>query len=111
MPYRLHGLNALQVIVPDTGLPPSVKAIARHPDDQIIAEFLRPAKKVDVTLVEEVVGAVGDDFYHGHYIILSSIKSMEGDYQYTIFTHLKQKGSNKTSLVDKLLKSDYLYPQ
>lgn len=101
----LHGLDSFQDIVPDIEFsPPPVEAIARHPDDQIIAEFLRPSKEIDVTLVEEVVGAVGDDFYHGHYIILSSIKSMEGDYQYTIFTHLKQKASNKTSLVDKLLK-------
>ena len=65
IPGRLHGLDALQDIVPDIELPPSaVKAIARHPDDQIIAEFLRPSKEVNVTLVKEVVGAVG--YYSNH---------------------------------------------
>ena len=60
------GLNNLDVLeyifVPTEFSSPPVEAVARHPDNQIIAEFLRPAKEVDVTLVKEVVGAVGDDF-------------------------------------------------
>lgn len=62
------GLNNLDVLeyifVPTEFSSPPVEPVARHPDNQIIAEFLRPAKEVDVTLVKEVVGAVGDDFGH-----------------------------------------------
>ncbi len=65
MPYRLHGLNTFEDIVSDIEFTTApVEAIARHPDDEIIAEFLRPAKEVDVTLVKEVVGAVA--YYFGH---------------------------------------------
>ena len=62
------GLNSLDMLeynfVPIEFPSPPVEAIARHPDDQIIPELLRPAKEFDVTLVEEVVGAVG--YYFGH---------------------------------------------
>lgn len=60
------GLDTFQDIVPDIEFSTSpVKAVARHTDNQIIAEFLRAAKEVDVTLVEEVVGAVSYYFSHG----------------------------------------------
>lgn len=62
------GLNSIDVLeyifAPIEFSSPPVEAVARHPDNQIIAEFLRPAKEVDVTLVKEVVGAVG--YYFGH---------------------------------------------
>lgn len=41
-----------------------VETVPGHRNYQIVAELLSPAKEVDVTLVEEVVGAVADDFGH-----------------------------------------------
>lgn len=63
-------LDTLQDIVPDVEFSTSpIKAVARHTDDEVIAELFCPAKEVDVTLMEEVVGTVGDDF--GHWVRLA----------------------------------------
>jgi len=65
IPGRLDGLHPLKHIVPDIELPPPpVEAVARHPDDQIIAELLRATKEVDVALVEKVVSTVCYYFDH-----------------------------------------------
>ena len=62
------GLNNLDVLeyifVPTEFSSPPVEAVARHTDNEVIAELFCPAKEVDVTLMEEVVGAVCDDFGH-----------------------------------------------
>ncbi len=59
------GLDTLQDIIAHIEFPsPPVETVARHTDDEIVAELFCPAKEVDVTLMEEVVGAVGDDFGH-----------------------------------------------
>ena len=56
-------LDTFQNIIADVELTASpVKAIARHANYEVIAEFFCPAEEVDVTSMEEVVGAVGDDF-------------------------------------------------
>ena len=60
-----HGLDTLQDIIADVEFAATpVEAVARHTDNEVIAELSCPAKEVDVTLMEEVVGAVGDDFGH-----------------------------------------------
>lgn len=59
------GLDPLQDIITDVEFAaPPVETVAGHTDNEIVAELFCPAKEVDVTLVEEVVGAIGDNFDH-----------------------------------------------
>lgn len=59
------GLDMLQDIIAHIEFTASpVETVARHANYEVIAELFCPAEEVDVTLMEEVVGAVGDDFGH-----------------------------------------------
>ena len=61
----LDGFDTLEDVVAHIELAATtVEAIAGDSDDEVIAKFLGTAKEVDVALMQEVVGAVGNDTCH-----------------------------------------------
>lgn len=82
---RLHGLNALQDIVPGVEFPTSlVERVTRNPDDQVITQLFRPPQQVDMPLMQQVVCSVCDDFYHISILYLLCIPSLPCNYNSTI---------------------------
>lgn len=75
----LDSFDPLQDVVTDIEFATSlVKAIGSHTDDQVIAKFLRPPQQVDMSLMQQVVCSVSDDFYHRRCFILSPLCSPRG---------------------------------
>ena len=61
----LHGLHALEHVVAHVELAAlAVEIVVGDAHDEVVAQFLSPPQQVDVALVQEVVGAVSDDFLH-----------------------------------------------
>ena len=61
----LDGFDTLEDVVADIELAATtIEAVAGDSDDEIVAQLLGSAKEVDVSLMQEVVGAVGNDFDH-----------------------------------------------
>ncbi len=61
----LDGLDTLEDVVAHIELAATtVEAVAGDSDDEIVAQLLGSAEEVDVSLMQEVVGAVGNDFDH-----------------------------------------------
>ena len=61
----LDGFDSLEDVVAHVELAATaVEAVAGDTDNEIIAQLLGTAKKVDVSLMQEVVGAVGNDSCH-----------------------------------------------
>ena len=57
--------------------PISIDTVCSHIDNEIIPQRFRSTKKVDVTEVEKVVGAVGYYFGHEGIISLRYVKCLE----------------------------------
>ena len=61
----LDGLDSLEDVVAHVELAATaVEAVAGDTDDEIVAQLLGSAEEVDVSLMQEVVGAVGNDSCH-----------------------------------------------
>ena len=61
----LDGLDTLEDVVANVELAATtVEAVAGDTDDEIVAQLLGTAKKVDVSLMQEVIGTVGNNSCH-----------------------------------------------
>ena len=59
------GLNALEHVVADVELATlAIEIVVGDSHDEVVAQRLRPPQQVDVALVQQVVSAVSDDFFH-----------------------------------------------
>ena len=66
---RLHGLHALQHVVHHVELSPlAVEIVVGHAHDEIVAQRLCAPQQVDMPLVEHVIGAVCDYFFHAKWL-------------------------------------------
>ena len=63
-----YSLDTFQHVVADIQLSAlAVEIVVGNPDNQVVAEFLRPAQQVDMPLVQQIECAVRDYFFHSSY--------------------------------------------
>lgn len=85
-----YGLHALQYVIAHiefSAFP--VETIARDPDDQVVAQFFGPSQKIDMPLVQQIVRAICNHFFHRRprfSVIIATVRCDDRPYSVTYFS-------------------------
>src|SRR5574344_2158231 len=62
---RLNSLNTFKHVIANIQLSTAhIKAITSNSNNKIITQFLCPAKKIYMSLMQEIICAISDNFFH-----------------------------------------------